>query len=56
MRALPSSRDAVTRGGEGEGVMRGDNNHRAEPLTDAGGLGAGPGEVWQTETGGGTLQ
>lgn len=25
-------------------------------LTDAGGLGAGPGEVWQAEAGGGALQ
>lgn len=39
--------------------MRGNDNpnhNRAEPLTDAGGLGAGPGEVWQAEAGGGTLQ
>lgn len=36
--------------------MRGDNNNSAEPLTGAGGLGAGPGEVLQTEAGGGTLQ
>lgn len=40
----------------GGGVMRGDSSSRAEPLTDAGGLGAGPGEVWQTHAGGGALQ
>lgn len=43
-------------GGGRREVVRGDKNKAAEPLTDAGGLGARPGEVWQTEAGGGALQ